>query len=235
MAVYGFGDIIDINGKMFLFLDKNVIYDLNKSKLIDNYKYRGEDNYVYIPLKEMPSVNKQDIIINDHFMFNLFKTKKQANLVKKLSFTSNNTVNLKFLDGSFLVKSKDNIYISEIELCKSINDQNYFKLINSIVNKEYLSFDFNYNENNKSYIHQVRYLNINLKQMKFFNDNFIFDIVNPLIDMLSANGPINYELNNEKLIISSDSSFCINLYNFNREIIIYITEKLRINNIRKTI
>ena len=30
MAFYGFGDIVDISGKMFLFLDKNLIYDLNK-------------------------------------------------------------------------------------------------------------------------------------------------------------------------------------------------------------
>ena len=101
MAVYGFGDIIDVNGKLFLFLDKNLIYDLNKRNLIENYKYRGKDNYVYIPLKEIPNVNQNDVLIDDHFMFNLLKIKKKADLVKKLPLNSNNTIELKFLDGSF--------------------------------------------------------------------------------------------------------------------------------------
>lgn len=235
MAFYGFGDIVDINGKMFLFLDRNLIYDLNKGKLIDNYKYRGKDNYVYIPLKEMPNVNKQDIIINDCFMFNLFKTKKRADLVKPLPVTSNNTIKLKFMDGSFLVKSKENIDISEIELCRLINVQNYFKIIDSIKNKDRLSFDFYYDENNNSYIHKIKYLNKNLKTLQLTNDNFIFNILNPLIDILSNNESINYILNDGNLNINGQNNFDINLYNFSEEFIIYIIDKLRKNNLGKTI
>lgn len=235
MAIYGFGDIVDINGKMFLFLDKNIIYDLNKRKLIDNYKYNGQDNYVYIPLNEIPKVNQNDIIINDHFMFNLFKAKKKADLVKPLPITINNTVKLKFLDGSFLVKSKENMNISEMKLCKLINVQNYFKIIDSIKNKERLTFDFYYDENNQSYIHKIKYLNMDLKTLELSNDNFIFNILNPLIDILSNNESINYILNDGILNINGENSFVINLYNFSNEFIIYIIEKLRKNNLGKTI
>ena len=235
MAVYGFGDIIDVNGKLFLFLDKNIIYDLNKRNLIDNYKYRGKDNYVYIPLKEIPNVNQNDVLIDDHFMFNLLKIKKKADLVKKLPLNSNNTIELKFLDGSFLVKSKENIYINEIKLCKLINTQNYFEIIDSIINKERLTFEFYYNENTKSYIHKVKYLNKHLKTLEFPNDNFIFNILNPLIEILSNNKLINYNLSDGNLNIQSKNSFCINLYNFSNEFIIYVIDKLRNNNLGKTI
>lgn len=235
MAVYGFGDIIDVNGKLFLFLDKNLIYDLNKRNLIENYKYRGKDNYVYIPLKEIPNVNQNDVLIDDHFMFNLLKIKKKADLVKKLPLNSNNTIELKFLDGSFLVKSKENIYINEIKLCKLINTQNYFEIIDSIINKDRLTFEFYYNENTKSYIHKVKYLNKDLKTLEFPNDNFIFNILNPLIEILSNNKLINYNLSDGNLNIQSKNSFCINLYNFSNEFIIYVIDKLRNNNLGKTI
>ena len=235
MAVYGFGDIIDVNGKLFLFLDKNLIYDLNKRNLIENYKYRGKDNYVYIPLKEIPNVNQNDVLIDDHFMFNLLKIKKKADLVKKLPLNSNNTIELKFLDGSFLVKSKENIYINEIKLCKLINTQNYFEIIDSIINKDRLTFEFYYNENTKSYIHKVKYINKNLKTLEFPNDNFIFNILNPLIEILSNNKLINYNLSDGNLNIQSKNSFCINLYNFSNEFIIYVIDKLRNNNLGKTI
>lgn len=235
MAVYGFGDIVDINGKMALFLGKNFIYDLNKRNLIENYKYRGKDNYVYIPLNEMPIVNQNDIVINDHFMFNLFKVKKKAELVKHLPINSSDIIKLRFMDGSFVVKSKENIDMSEIKLCRLINIENYFKIIDSIINKERLTFDFYCDENNKLYIHKIKYLNKYLKTFKFANDNFVFNILNPLIDMLSNDEFINYNLSDGNLSIKGENSFGINLYSFSNEFIIYMIDKLRKNNLGKTI
>ena len=235
MGIYKFGSVIETNGKMFLYLDKYIIYDLNHRKLIDNYKYRGKDNYVYIPLNSVPKIYQNHILINEDFMFNLLKSKKRANLVKILPINNYNRIILKFKDGDFLLQSKDNIYISEIKLCQLINTQNYFEVIDSIIIKDSLTLDFYYNENTKSYIHKIKYLNKYLKNLEFTNNDFIFDILNPLIDILSNNELINYTLNDGNLNINGENSFCVNLYNFSNEFVIYVIDKLRKDNLGKTI
>ena len=231
--MYNIFDVIKKDSIMYLYLGKYKIYKDNK--LIENYRYNDIDSHIYVEISKIPKIENNNIIFSDIYMFKFLKHKiLNVDIVERLSLNLYDSINLKFVDKSFearkIVKGIDS---RDVKLLDSINEEKYVDCINMVNNVKDLSLEFMYNKRSKVYGSIISYYNKKY-QLKFINDDFIFNILTPLISELINNNACRFKYDKNNLTINTEKSYNIVIRDFQEEIILYLLSKFRIDeNIRR--
>ena len=227
-------DIIERNNQLYMFLGNLIITDDN-NKLIDAYKYNSKDSYLYILVTEIPSIEDNCIYFDDYFMPKFLKNKIRGDVVSRLKYSNCKQYKLYFKDKKFYAT---NNYIDtsldkkELELISSIDEHNYIDIVKLIKNTKSLAFNFSYDFTSKKYKNSIIYNGKTIKELFFSNDDFVINIVEPLISMIHIDcNKVNIE--NNSILVYSDDYYSISVSNFRNEIILYLASKFKLDKIRK--
>lgn len=225
--MYNVFDIVKKDSNKFLFLGKYKIFKNNS--LIENYRNCDTDSYVYVKISNIPKVDNNTIIFDDIYMFKLLKNKmKNVETIKRLPIRLYDSVNLEFRDKRFIARRKLNLVDeNDVRLLDSINEDNYIQIIKLIKNTNNMFLRFNYDKRTKAYYNEINYFD-KVYRFKFGNDDFVFNILDPLINSIINNNEYDYSVDKTNLDIESSDSYSISISNFQEEIVLYLMSKLKI-------
>lgn len=227
-------DIVKRNNQLYMFLDKFIITDSN-NKLIDAYKYNSKDSYLYVLVSKTPNIKDNCIYFDDFFIPKFLKHKIKGEVVLRLKKINANKFNLYFKDKKYYAYKNfvdNNLSNNELELLYSICEYNYIDVIKLIKNTKDITFNFSYDGAYNKYKNSIMYKGKVIKELLFLNDDFVINIIIPLVRMIyNECGKVNIDKNNMKLY--SEDCYNISLSNFKSEIIIYLVSKLKLGNTYK--
>lgn len=227
-------DIVKRNNQLYMFLGKFIITDSN-NKLIDAYKYNSQDLYLYVLVSKTPTIQDNCIYFDDYFIPKFLKHKIKGEVVLRLKKINVNKFNLFFKDKKYYAYKNfvdNNLSNNELELIYSICEYNYIDVIKLIKNTKDITFNFSYDSTYNKYKNSIMYKGKVIKELLFLNDDFVINIIIPLVRMIyNECGKVNIDKNNMKLY--SEDCYNISLSNFKSEIIIYLVSKLKLGNTYK--
>lgn len=126
----------------------------------------------------------------------------------------------------------NNACVDDLAIIKRINKDNYFEDLKLVRNLFNVTFNFEYNKEEKLYINKIFYMRIKIKEISFNETEFLNIIFKQLIDFIFVNEYVR-TINENDLLYQINTGAKLVLRNFTQELNFYMNKLIEENRVIK--